>query len=104
MASESPVFCRTCEELERLTSFDRLEARGTVRLGLKGAGLDPATVDVPQMTAMLRKLLPAELASRGVDDGDRIGEEIARAIADIVFDGPVDRASSAAATIGRFGG
>jgi hypothetical protein len=65
---ESAVFNFVSDELEQRSSLSRLEARGTVRLALKDAGLDPGTVTVPQMTVVLRKLLPQELKTRGVSD------------------------------------
>jgi hypothetical protein len=71
MAAESAAFDRTCEELEERTDLDRLEARGTVRIALKGAGLDGASVDPAQMAIVLRKVLPSELETRGIADGAR---------------------------------
>jgi len=65
--SESTAFGFTCEELERATSLDRLEARGTVRIALKEAGLDAASVSAHQMGVVLGELMPRELASRGID-------------------------------------
>jgi hypothetical protein len=44
--ADSPCFDRVCAALESETSLDRIEARGTVRLALKGAGLDAAS-DTP---------------------------------------------------------
>jgi hypothetical protein len=62
--------------LEQLTEFDSLEARGTVRLALKEAGLDARTVTASQIAVVVERVLPWELRSRGVDDG----EGVARAI------------------------
>ena len=66
MADSSPVFDKTCEEIEQRTSLERIEVRGTVRIGLKAAGLDAIGVYGAQMAVMLRKLLPKELEARGV--------------------------------------
>jgi len=66
--SESRAFSYACEELERVTSLDRLEARGTVRLALKQAGLEASSVTPHQMGVVLGELMPTELASRGIDD------------------------------------
>lgn len=99
----SPVFDRTCEELERLTTLDRLAARGTVRLGLKSAGLDVESVDAAQMSVVLRRVLPGELETRGVGDAARICDAIADALAGIKIAVSPDRASQAAATVARFG-
>jgi hypothetical protein len=66
--SDSNVFDLVCDELEQRTPLSRLEARGTVRLALKEAGLDPANVTVPQMTVVVQKVLPRELETRRVAD------------------------------------
>lgn len=57
-----------CGQLEQKTSLDRLEARGTVRLALKGAGLDPRTVTVDQLQVVIEKVMATELTARGVED------------------------------------
>ncbi len=66
--ADSEVFDFVCSELENRTSLDRLEARGTVRIALKQAGLEARNVTVEQMSVAVDKLLPAELSTRGVDD------------------------------------
>src|SRR3712207_6217258 len=70
--ADSPVFEWTSAALERATSFNSLQARGTVRLALKKAGLDATTVNVMGMTAVLTRVMPRELASRKIDDGESI--------------------------------
>ena len=66
--SEPVVFENVCQGLEAGSSLDRLEARGTVRLALKSAGLDPAHVSSSQMSVVLNRVLPKELEQRGIDD------------------------------------
>ena len=66
--ADSEVFDFVCSELERRTNLDRLEARGTVRLTLKQAGLEARNVTAQQMGVAVEKLLPGELESRGVTD------------------------------------
>jgi hypothetical protein len=70
--ADSACFDLTCEALERGTSLDRLQARGTVRLALKAAGLDAHDVTPDQMGAVVDKLLPRELKARGVENGDAV--------------------------------
>jgi hypothetical protein len=72
MAADSPVFEWTSAALERATTFNSLQARGTVRLALKKAGLDATTVNVVGMAAVLGKLMPKELASRKIENGEAI--------------------------------
>ena len=67
--ADSPCFDLACDVLERETSLERLEARGTVRLALKSAGLDPRTVTPEQMGVVADKLLPQELKVRGIENG-----------------------------------
>jgi hypothetical protein len=69
---DSPAFELVSEALERDTSLDRLAARGTVRLALKAAGLDARSVAPAQMAVVATSVLPGELESRGVEDGDRL--------------------------------
>lgn len=74
--ADAPVFEFVCGELERRTSLGRLEARGTVRLALKEAGLSAGAVSVREMQVVLDRLLPAALASRGVEGGEALCGEI----------------------------
>jgi len=70
--ADSPCFELACEVLEQETLLDRLEARGTVRLALKAAGLDARSVAPEQMGVVAETILPGELASRGVENGDGV--------------------------------
>jgi len=73
----SPVFEFVAGEIERRSALATLEARGTVRLALKRAGLDSSSVTSPQMRVVLESVLPEEIRSRGVARS----EELCRAIA-----------------------
>jgi hypothetical protein len=66
----SPAFESACAELERTTSLGRLEARGTIRLVLKRAGLEARSVGAREIAVAIEKLLPGELRALGVDDLD----------------------------------
>ena len=79
--ADSTAFEFACNELERATSLDRLEARGTVRLALKETGLEAQSVTPNQMATVMTKVLPNELATRGVEDGKAICAAIAAALA-----------------------
>ena len=70
--ADSPAFDWTCEELERLSDFDRLEARGTIRIALRASGLESRGVTPDQMRVVIDKLLPVELSARGIDNCDSI--------------------------------
>ena len=65
--ADTAAFGWLCNELERVTTLNRLEARGTVRIALKQAGLESRSVTPDQMRVVVEKLLPGELETRGVD-------------------------------------
>lgn len=58
--------------LEDATSLDKLEARGTLRIALKDAGLDPRSVSAEQMSVMLLRAMPTELTARGIESADEV--------------------------------
>ena len=72
LSPDSAVFEWASAALERATTFNSLQARGTVRLALKKAGLDASTVNLIGMAAVLGKLMPKELASRKIENGEAI--------------------------------
>lgn len=75
------IFEQTASGLEETTSLEKLEARGTVRLALKRAGLDAVSVNAAQMFVVLDQVLPAELIARGVDGAERVCQELRAALA-----------------------
>jgi len=79
--AESAVFEFVCAELERETSLTALETRGTVRLALKGAGIDAKRASPEEMRVVLARVLPGELRSRGCADADRVCATIATRLA-----------------------
>ena len=70
----NPVFDYVCDQLEARTELDRLSARGTVRILLKDAGLEPATVGKQAMATAIHAMLPKALADRGIAEGQLAGE------------------------------
>ena len=68
----SRTFEWVCAELESSSSLNELEARGTVRLALKKAGLQANGVSPDQMSVVTERILPDELRSRGVEDVEGI--------------------------------
>jgi hypothetical protein len=70
------AFDQACEGLERLTQLSRLEARGTMRIALKEAGLNPASVKVAELSVVARRVLPGELAARGIADAESVCERL----------------------------
>ena len=99
--ADSSAFELACEVLERDTSLDRLEARGTVRLALKAAGLDGRNVAPHQMAVVVEKLLPVELESRGVENGPRVCAALKEGLAGLESS---DSAETPEAVFTRLGG
>jgi hypothetical protein len=66
--ADSPAFALVCDHLERATNLARPAARGTVRLALKEAGLDPDAVSPAQMMVVTERVLPAELRALRIAD------------------------------------
>jgi hypothetical protein len=62
------LFDFAAERLEHHSALDRLEARGTLRIALKEAGLHPERVTPGQLCVVLAKVMPSELETRGVGD------------------------------------
>ena len=62
----STAFEWLCTAVEESTTLERLEARGTVRIALKEAGLEPRAVTPAELRVVVQKVLPRELRQRGV--------------------------------------
>ncbi len=60
------LFDFAAERLEHHTGFSQLEARGTLRIALKVAGLDPKNLTGAQLQVVFEQVMPGELDSRGV--------------------------------------
>ena len=78
--AESAAFEAACTSLEQSSALDRLAARGTIRLALKQAGLEPKTVTAQQLGVVVSRLLPAELSARGVTDPEALCATLARSL------------------------
>ena len=76
----SEVFDWVADELVARTALTRLEARGTVRLVVRDAGLNPETVAPFQMRIVLTRLMPAALERRRITDAKALCEAIAIAL------------------------
>jgi hypothetical protein len=65
---DATLFDLAADSLEQHSTFDRLEARGTLRIALKAAGLAPNNMTCTQLQVVFEKVMPGELDSRGVSD------------------------------------
>ena len=92
--ADSAAFDFVCRELEQGSSLDRLEARGTVRLALKQAGLEARTVTPHQLAVVAEKILPDELTSRGIESPGVLCQRIASGVARVSADASLDTADA----------
>lgn len=92
------LFSFVADHLELCTPLDRLESRGTLRLVLKEAGLDPKTVARKQFCVILESVAPSELESRGVAEA----EAICAALIEKIQAEPADRWEAARDVDGIF--
>lgn len=99
--ADSPAFAQVCVALESETSFNRIEARGTIRLALKSAGLTGSAVTTEQMQVVIERVIPGELANRGIPDPDAVCAAIARALSEVVSD---DSSETPESVFHRLGG
>jgi hypothetical protein len=98
------LFDLAAERLEHHTGFDRLQARGTLRLALKSAGLDPKSLDVGQLRVVFEKLMPGELETRGVSDHAAICRTVMNEVASSPLPAEADSASDLDGVFRRLGG
>ncbi len=95
------LFDSASELLELKSNLDRLEARGTLRLALKAAGLDPRDFTFRQLQVVFDKVMPGELEQRGIADAVDVGASVMVALCARVT---LDTETSADEILGRLGG
>ncbi len=100
--ADSAAFDFACEQLEAQSSLDRLEARGTVRLALKEAGLEARSVSPEEMKVVVQRVLPKELEQRGIDGSESICSSLAAGLDGL--DAPQAQVDSPDAVFARLGG
>lgn len=66
--------------LQKRSGLESLEARGTIRLALKSAGLSVREVTREQMIVVIDQVLPRELQARGVDNPEGVCGDLSRAV------------------------
>ena len=85
---DTTIFDFAAERLKHHAGFDRLAARGTLRIALKAAGLAPNNMTGAQLKVVFEQVMPGELESRGINN---VPDVCAAVLADLA------RASRAAA-------
>jgi hypothetical protein len=81
---DAAIFDIAAERLEHHSGFDRLEARGTLRIALKIAGLTAKSITAAQLSVVFEKVMPGELETRGVSDA----AAVCRAVVDDLVNTP----------------
>jgi hypothetical protein len=99
----SQAFEWLCAALEASSSLSRLEARGTVRIALKEAGLEARSVSAHELTVVVRKVLPRELRQRGVSEEDTLCDRFAAGLTHLEQSAP-DGPDTPDAIFRRLGG
>ena len=99
----SQAFEWLCGAIEADTSLGRLEARGTVRIALKEAGLEAGTATPAELAVVVAKVLPRELRQRGVADEAALCSRLSAGLRSLDF-GPAPTADTPDAIFRRLGG
>ena len=77
---DSDSFTIVADRLCQLSDLDRLEARGTIRIGFKKAGVDVGCFGLDDLEAVFAKIMPGELAARGCADARTICAAIMKSL------------------------
>jgi len=74
------LFEFVADALQDRCDLESLEARGTVRLALKAAGLSARDVTREQMIVVIDQVLPRELRVRGVPNPEAVCGQLSQAV------------------------
>jgi hypothetical protein len=77
---DSDRFTLVADRLSQLSELDRLEARGTVRIAFKMAGVDVNHFGLDDLEAVLANIMPGELEKRGCADAGAICQAITKSL------------------------
>ena len=91
---ETTLFDFASERLEHHTGFSRIEARGTMRIALKSAGLEPKSLSIDELRVVFEKLMPGELETRGVSDAAALCSAVMNDLTDAPEAAEADRSES----------
>lgn len=91
---KSDLFALVADRLETLTELDRLEARGTLRIALKKAGVDAKKFTVAELEAVFAKIMPDALVQCGVPNAAEVCGRVLASLPSDLRDEPGDSAAS----------
>jgi hypothetical protein len=92
---DTTIFDFGAERLRHHAELDRLTARGTLRIALKVAGLEPNNLTGAQLRVVFEKVMPGELESRGINN---VPDVCAAVLADLSRAGSAAELASATST------
>lgn len=73
---DSDSFTLVADRLCELTDLDRIEARGTIRLAFKEAGVDVGSFGFDELRAVFTAIMPRALEARGCSSAESVCEEV----------------------------
>ena len=79
---DATLFDFAADRLEHHAGLDRLEARGTLRIALKAAGLEPKNLTGAQLQVVFEQVMPGELDSRGITNMQEVCAAVLADLAD----------------------
>ena len=91
---KSDLFALVADRLEAETVFGRLETRGTLRIALKKAGVDAKSFTLVELEATFAKIMPDELARRGVRNAAGVCGSVLKSLPSGLRDASGDPATS----------
>lgn len=84
--TESRAFEWAAAEMEPVFGMSRLETRGTLRLALKEAGIEPRLVNARQLAVVMERILPRLLRARRIAEPDPACTSLALRLREMRFD------------------
>ena len=78
--SMSTLFDFVADAIEQKTELAKLEARGTLRLALRESGFNATSITTHDMAVVLERVMPKELATRGIDDAESVCETLSTSL------------------------
>jgi hypothetical protein len=87
--ADSVAFTFACSTLEKLSSLSGVEAKFAMRLALREAGFEAATVAAPDLSVVVQRVLPGELRRKQVPAVETICKGIADALSSLEASGPM---------------
>lgn len=86
--ADSAAFICACSTLQKLSALSGVEAKFVMRLALREAGFEAATVAAPELSVVVQRVLPEELRRKQVPAVETICKGIAEALSSLEASAP----------------